>query len=103
MTKHIRQEELDNLYQAILELKDLEDCKKFFQDLCTVGELRAMEQRFEVAILLSEGMIYNDILERTGASSSAVRLPVPQARSRTVCTGFFRRAKCFSMYLHHRG
>ena len=42
MTKHIRQEELDNLYQAILELKDLEDCKKFFQDLCTVGELLAM-------------------------------------------------------------
>ena len=72
MTKHIRQEELDNLYQAILELKDLEDCKKFFQDLCTVAELRSMEQRFEVAILLSEGMIYNDILERTGASSATI-------------------------------
>ena len=65
-------EELDDLYRAVLELKDLEDCKHFFQDLCTVGELRAMEQRFEVAILLSEGMIYNDILERTGASSATI-------------------------------
>ena len=41
-----------------------------FQDLCTVSELRAMEQRFEVASLLDEGMIYNEILERTGASSA---------------------------------
>ena len=72
MTKNGKQEELDNLYRAILELKDLEDCKRFFQDLCTVGELRAMEQRFEVAILLSEGMIYNDILALTGASSATI-------------------------------
>ena len=40
--------------------------------LCTVAELRAMEQRFEVALLLSDGMIYNDILERTGASSATI-------------------------------
>ncbi len=62
----------DVLYEAILTLKDLDECKKFFQDLCTVAELRAMEQRFEVAILLNEGMIYNDILERTGASSATI-------------------------------
>ena len=60
------------LYEAILTLKDLEECKKFFSDLCTVAELRAMEQRFEVAMLLSDGMIYNDILERTGASSATI-------------------------------
>jgi TrpR-related protein YerC/YecD len=72
MTKGGKREESDTLYEAILELKDLETCKKFFQDLCTVSELRAMEQRFEVAILLSEGMIYNDILERTGASSATI-------------------------------
>ena len=62
----------DVLYEAILTLKNLDECKKFFQDLCTVAELRAMEQRFEVAILLNEGMIYNDILERTGASSATI-------------------------------
>ena len=62
----------DTLYEAILTLQDLDECKKFFDDLCTVGELRAMEQRFEVALLLSEGMIYNEILERTGASSATI-------------------------------
>ncbi len=60
------------LYEAILMLENLDECYNFFQDLCTVAELRAMEQRFEVAILLSEGMIYHDILERTGASSATI-------------------------------
>lgn len=60
------------LFEAILALKDQEECRAFFQDLCTVAELKAMEQRFEVALLLDEGMIYNDILERTGASSATI-------------------------------
>ena len=72
MTKNEKREHGDVLYQAILTLKDLDECKNFFSDLCTVAELRAMEQRFEVAMLLSEGMIYNDILERTGASSTTI-------------------------------
>lgn len=62
----------DALYETILQLKDLEECKLFFTDLCTVGELKAMEQRFEVAQLLQDGMIYNDILDRTGASSATI-------------------------------
>lgn len=62
----------DMLYEAILTLKDVDECKAFFQDLCTMGELRAMEQRLEVALLLDEGMIYNDILEHTGASSATI-------------------------------
>ena len=72
MTKNEKREHGDLLYQAILTLQDLDECKKFFSDLCTVAELRAMEQRFEVAMLLSDGMIYNDILERTGASSATI-------------------------------
>lgn len=71
MTKE-KPEERESLYEAILSLKSMDECKKFFQDLCTVSELRAMIQRFEVALLLSEGMIYNDILERTGASSATI-------------------------------
>ena len=72
MTKNEKREHSDLLYEAILTLKDLDECRKFFSDLCTVAELRAMEQRFEVAMLLSEGMIYNDILGRTGASSATI-------------------------------
>jgi TrpR-related protein YerC/YecD len=71
MTKN-HQPESDTLYEAILTLKDVDECKAFFQDLCTVSELRAMEQRLEVAVLLDEGMIYNNILERTGASSATI-------------------------------
>lgn len=62
----------DLLYESILTLQNVDEVKNFFQDLCTVSELRAMEQRLEVAILLSDGMIYNDILERTGASSATI-------------------------------
>ena len=62
----------DNLYRAVLTLRDEDECRRFFADLCTVAELKAMEQRLEVAQLLSEGRIYNDILERTGASSATI-------------------------------
>ena len=67
-----KKEKSDKLYQAILQLKDPQECYDFFQDLCTVSELRSMEQRFEVASLLESGMIYNEILERTGASSATI-------------------------------
>ena len=60
------------LYQAILKLKTPEECYNFLMDLCTVPELNAMEQRFEVAQLLNQGMIYNKILELTGASSATI-------------------------------
>ena len=72
MVKIGKKEKSEQLYKAILLLKDEEECYNFFQDLCTVSELRSMEQRFEVAALLHEGMIYNDILERTGASSATI-------------------------------
>ena len=72
MVKIGKKEKSDQLYKAILMLKDEQECYDFFQDLCTVSELRSMEQRFEVASLLDDGMIYNDILERTGASSATI-------------------------------
>ena len=71
MMKHGRQQS-DMLYEAILKLENIEECRAFFQDLCTVAELKAMEQRLEVAELLNNGLIYNDILERTGASSATI-------------------------------
>ena len=60
------------MYKAILSLKNEEECMKFFDDLCTVTELQAMEQRFHVAWLLNQGHIYNDILAETGASSATI-------------------------------
>ena len=60
------------LFEAILALRDREECRAFFQDLCTVAELKAMAQRLEVAQLLDQGLIYNDILRRTGASSATI-------------------------------
>ena len=67
-----RSEQEALLFEAILALKDQDECRAFFQDLCTVAELRAMAQRLEVAQLLDQGLIYNDILQRTGASSATI-------------------------------
>ena len=72
MVKIGKKEKSGQLYKAILMLQDEEECYNFFQDLCTVSELRSMEQRFEVASLLESGMIYSEILERTGASSATI-------------------------------
>ena len=62
----------ENMYKAILTLKDVDECMRFFDDLCTVSELMAMEQRYQVARCLNDGMIYNDILAETGASSATI-------------------------------
>ena len=72
MAKIAKKEKNDGLYRALMTLKTEEEIYNFFQDLCTITELRAMEQRFEVACMLNKGMIYNDILEKTGASSATI-------------------------------
>ncbi|MBQ9646776.1 MAG: TrpR-like protein [Oscillospiraceae bacterium] len=78
----------DDFYKAIMLLKDEEECYSFFRDVCTQTELRAMEQRFEVARLLTKGMVYNEILERTGASSATISRV---ARSLNDSTGGYER------------
>ena len=60
------------LYKAILTLKTPEECYQFFLDLCTQAEMKAMEQRFDVAVYLQQGLVYLDILEKTGASSATI-------------------------------
>ena len=72
MNKQNKKPRSDELYKAILTLKTVDECKMFFDDLCTVTELQAIEQRYQVATYLSQGMIYNDILEKTGASSATI-------------------------------
>ena len=72
MSKFLEKESSDTLYQAFLALHDVDECRRVLQDLCTVSELKAMEQRMEVAMLLDDGLIYSDILDRTGASSATI-------------------------------
>lgn len=72
MSKFLDKPDSDTLYRAIISLKNEDECRSFFQDLCTVSELKAMEQRVDVAMLLDEGSIYSEILERTGASSATI-------------------------------
>lgn len=72
MNKSNRKPRNEMMYKAILSLQTEEECIKFFDDLCTVTELQALEQRFQVAWLLNQGLIYNDILAQTGASSATI-------------------------------
>lgn len=60
------------LYEHIVKLKTAEECSRFFEDLCAITELYAIEQRFDVAKMLHEGMVYTAILSNTGASSATV-------------------------------
>ena len=72
MNKLNRKPRNEMMYKAILSLQNMDECIQFFDDLCTVTELKALEQRFQVAWLLNKGMIYNDILQETGASSATI-------------------------------
>lgn len=65
-------ENLDNLFDAILALESREECMSFFDDLCTISEIKSMCQRFEVAGMLDEDIIYTEIAEKTGASSATI-------------------------------
>ena len=72
MQNNLRDKHMDQLFQAILNLENIDQCYALFSDLCTVTELLAMKQRFWVARLLKEGYIYSDIVEITGASTATI-------------------------------
>lgn len=63
---------LDDLFEAILCLENIEECRLFFKDLCTVPELKSFSQRFQVAKLLTENHVYSDIVAETGASTATI-------------------------------
>lgn len=64
--------EVEQLFAAILKLKNIEECYQFFDDLCTVGEIKSLAQRLEVARMLQEGCTYNQIETETGASTATI-------------------------------
>ena len=67
-----KDENLDYLFKAILTLKTEDECYAFFEDLCTPQELKAISQRLQVAKLLSEECVYNEIVKKTGASTATI-------------------------------
>ena len=71
MTK-LQNEETDHLFQAMLSLRSVEEFYLFFEDVCTIKELQAMSQRFQVACLLDAGNNYNEVYEQTGVSTATI-------------------------------
>ena len=72
MSKNIRTEAVDHLFEAILSLKDSEECYLFFEDICTINELLSLSQRYEVAKMLRNHNTYQEIAEKTGASTATI-------------------------------
>ena len=72
MGKNVHTKEMDRLMEGILQLKTVEECYAFFEDLCTINELVSLEQRFEVATMLRENRTYNEVAEVTGASTATI-------------------------------
>lgn len=72
MNKKLKSNSVDHLFEAILCLRDKAECYDFFEDLCTVQELRSLSQRIVVAKMLSEKSVYTDIVNETGASTATI-------------------------------
>lgn len=72
MNKKVRTEAVNQLFDAILCLRDREECYRFFGDLCTVNEILSLSQRFEVAMMLRARRTYLEIAEKTGASTATI-------------------------------
>ena len=87
MAKKIPKERKIDMYKAILELKDLDECCNFFEDVCAVTELRSMEQRFEVAKMLKQDKVYTEIMQKTNASSATISRVNRRLNYGTGCLG----------------
>lgn len=70
--KNIHDNYTDMLFQAVLSLRNINECRRFFTDLCSIAELRSMSQRLEVAQMLRSKHIYNDIAAETNASTATI-------------------------------
>ncbi len=68
----LQNKNIDELFNSILQLDNIEECYRFFEDLCTVVEIKSMAQRLQVAKLLQQGKTYNEIEEKTGASTATI-------------------------------
>ena len=72
MKKGIHTETVEQLFDAILSLKDKDECFLFFEDICTINELLSLSQRFDVGVRLMDGQTYQEISRNTGASTATI-------------------------------
>lgn len=72
MNEKLKDDRVDFLFKGILALENEEECYRFFEDLCTVSELKEMSKRFYAAKLLNDNRIYNDIADETGLSTATI-------------------------------
>lgn len=72
INEKLRDELTDKLFEAILSLRTVDECYRFFEDIATVGEIKALAQRLEVAKMLNAGLTYEDIVATTGASTATI-------------------------------
>ena len=72
MEKILRSREVKELFKAVADIKTPEECRKFMRDLCTIAEIQAMAERWQVAKLLQKGLPYREIAKKTGASTATV-------------------------------
>ena len=68
----IKSNQADSLFEAVLQLETMDECYRFFEDICTIKEVQAIAQRLEVAKLLKSNKTYNEIEELTGASTATI-------------------------------
>lgn len=87
MNANLNEDSLEYLFEAITTLETSDDCRKFFEDLCTVPELKAMSQRLMVAKMLSEKTVYSKIVAETGASTATISR-VNRSLNYTSCDGY---------------
>lgn len=71
-TPRVQNAQTDLLVQAMLSLDSEEEAYRFFEDVCTIAEFKSISQRLEVAVLLRQGVTYQEIVKRTGASSTTI-------------------------------
>lgn len=71
-TPRVQNAQTDLLVQAMLSLDGEEEAYRFFEDVCTIAEFKSISQRLEVAVLLRQGVTYQEIVKRTGASSTTI-------------------------------
>ncbi|MEG0979242.1 MAG: YerC/YecD family TrpR-related protein [Oscillospiraceae bacterium] len=72
MNNKIKDDNIDFLFKAILALENMDECYDFFEDLCTINELKSISQRIVVAKMLTKKRVYSDIVSETGASTATI-------------------------------